>query len=374
MRHIFKDVPVIYGFSSKAPLGRYAGPLLDRYFQAAPAGEVGSGQVSTKLLGLFGPSSMTVTSGLRETDSQASVRRDQCRFIDDRLSPAQKVAFLHELLQRDMAEVRLFLDDLERFAGAIDPVQGAEPKTAAQLAAIRGDQAARDRYLAFARDADESSVRTRMMALARRIGWLTPAQEQSEFLAMLGERMARGQVGRDEMDLACARGRDAAGDPAAQPLVGNALKYAKIAPAAAMACLGSAQARARVLRSVSSTDPEEIAIAQGYLRHRPLVDAAEVRAVATAIGRMPASPAQVRALETLAQQRVSDAESLREIAGMFPLARTVQAQRAIAAILIRADHRVLGSAELARSLKQHRLKSPDGDDVIDALIRVLQAS
>ena len=43
MRHIFRNVPVIYGFSSKAPLGRSARPLLDRYFQSAPAGEIGSG-------------------------------------------------------------------------------------------------------------------------------------------------------------------------------------------------------------------------------------------------------------------------------------------------------------------------------------------
>jgi hypothetical protein len=375
MRNIFKDVPVIYGFSSKAPLGRYAGPLLDRYFQTAPAGEVGSGQVSPKLLGLFAPSSMTVTSGLRAGDPQAGVRRDACQFVDDRLSPAQKLAFLHELLQRDASEVRMYLDDLERFAGAIGPVQSAEPKAAAAFAAIAADHAARERYLTFARDADESSTRTRMMALARRIGWLSPQQEQAEFMSMLAERMARGQIGRDEMDLACARGGAGGGDvdPSVQPLVGHALKFAKIAPAAAMACLGSAQARARVLRGVTSSDPEEIAIAQGYLRHQPLADASEVRAVAAAIGRMPASAAQVRALETLAQQRVSDAESLRAIAGMFPLAKTVQAQRAIAAILIRADHRVLGQAELARSLRQHRLKSPDGEDVIDALIRVLQS-
>ncbi len=33
LRHVFKDVPVLYGFSSKAPLGRTAGPLLERYFQ-----------------------------------------------------------------------------------------------------------------------------------------------------------------------------------------------------------------------------------------------------------------------------------------------------------------------------------------------------
>jgi hypothetical protein len=81
----------------------------------------------------------------------------------------------------------------------------------------------------------------------------------------------------------------------------------------------------------------------------------------------------VRALETLAQQRVADPESLREIARLFPLAKSVQVQRAIASVLIRSDTRVLGQAELARSLKQTRLKSPDGSDVIDALIRVLQA-
>ena len=47
LRHVFKDVPVLYGFSSKAPLGRTAGPLLERYFQTAPAGEVASGRAES---------------------------------------------------------------------------------------------------------------------------------------------------------------------------------------------------------------------------------------------------------------------------------------------------------------------------------------
>src|SRR5205807_4032730 len=34
MRQIFVNVPLIYGFSAKAPLGATAGPLLDRYFQS----------------------------------------------------------------------------------------------------------------------------------------------------------------------------------------------------------------------------------------------------------------------------------------------------------------------------------------------------
>ena len=89
---------------------------------------------------------------------------------------------------------------------------------------------------------------------------------------------------------------------------------------------------------------------------------------------MTAPAAQVRALEALSKQRLADAQSLEEIAGMFPRARSLAVQRAIAAILIRADHSLLARAEVARSLRQHRLKSPDGSDVIDTLIRLLQST
>ena len=41
LRHIFKDVPVLYGFSSKAPLGRYAGPVARSLFPDRAAGRSG---------------------------------------------------------------------------------------------------------------------------------------------------------------------------------------------------------------------------------------------------------------------------------------------------------------------------------------------
>ncbi|HUR90624.1 MAG TPA: hypothetical protein VMZ74_16185 [Ramlibacter sp.] len=368
IRHIFRNVPVIYGFSSKAPLGRFAGPVLDKYFQSAGSGEIATGKPSAKLLGLFAPVSMTVTSGVTDADPQAGMRGDSCNFVDDRLSPAQKVEFMHRMLQRDMAEVRLYMEQLEHFIAAVGVTQRFEKKTAAAFDAIAADRGARERYLVSARDADEPSMRTRMMALARKVGWLSAAEEQTEFVRMIADRIARDRVGRDELDLACDRGRDTAGEAALK-----GLKFAKVSSAAALACMGNTEAHARVLRAVTSTNADEIEFARAYLRHRPLRDAGEVRAVASAIGRMPASGAQVRALETLAQQRVSDPEGLREIARLFPIAKSVDVQRAIAGILIRADHRVLGHADLARSLKATRLKSPDGDDVIDALIRVLQA-
>ena len=80
MRHIFKDVPVIYGFSSLAPLGRTAGPLLERYFQSAPVPEVGGGLVSGKLMSAFSNTALTVTSGLSDAEPQAQARRRASGF------------------------------------------------------------------------------------------------------------------------------------------------------------------------------------------------------------------------------------------------------------------------------------------------------
>ena len=374
LRHIFKDVPVLYGFSSKAPLGRTAGPLLERYFQTAPAGEVASGRASPTLLNLFGPSSMIADAGLTDADPHAGFRRDMCALADDQPSDAQKLAFVHAVLQRDMTEVRMLLDQLERYASSIGPAQRLRAEVAAALGAIEGDHRTRERYLEFARDADEATVQARMMALARSLRWLSPAQEQAEFLRMIADRMARGGVGKHEVDLVCSTHRERESGLARQLQATGAARPANVAHSAVLACLGSAPDHERTVRALTSSADEEVAIAQVYLRHRALANVGELRAVTSGIGRMTAAGAQVRALETLAKQRLADPQSLQEIARLFPLARSLEVQRAIAGILIRSDTKMLVRADLARSLRQHRLKSPDGNDMIDVLIRLLQST
>jgi hypothetical protein len=143
--------------------------------------------------------------------------------------------------------------------------------------------------------------------------------------------------------------------------------------AAAMASLGDAAGRARVLRALTSHDDVEVQLAQVYLSHHPITDVDELRLVASGITRMPRSGAQVRALDTLARHRLSDRQSLAELARLFPTAGSVDVQRAIAAVLIRADYQAIAKPEVARVLSQNRLKSPDGADIIDILIRRLQA-
>ena len=373
MRHIFRNVPVLYGFSSKAPLGRSAGPLLDRYFQSAPPGEIASGRASTKLVSLFAPSSMTVTAGLKDDDPHAGFRRDVCHFSDDRLADAQKLAFVHDVLRRDPAEVRMFLDHLERYSASLGAPQRQAPGTAAALGAIADDHAARARFLEFARDADQPGVRMRMVGLARSLGWLSPAEEHTEFLRMIADQMKRDAVGTAEVDLVCGRNEGGEAGSALQPLSARAAQDGKVAHAAVLACLGSADAHARTVRALTSRNDDDVAIAQVYLRHRPFADVGELRAIASGIARMPVSEAQVRALDTLAQQRLDDPQTLAELLRLFPRARSVDVQRAIAGVLIRSNYQTLARADVARTLREGRVKSPTGADVIDALIRRLQA-
>jgi hypothetical protein len=191
---------------------------------------------------------------------------------------------------------------------------------------------------------------------------------------MVADRMSRDDIGKHEVDLVCSTRQGPRPELVRQLQASDAARPDRVAHAAVLACLGDERAHERTVRALTSALDDDVAVAQAYLRHRPLAGVNEVRAVASGIGRMTAPGAQVRALETLGKQRLADPQSLQEIARLFPQARSLQVQRAIAGILIRSDTKMLARSDLARSLRQHRLKSPDGQDVIDVLIRLLQST
>jgi len=373
MRQIFMNVPAIYGFSSIAPVGPTAAAILGRYFQAAGTGEIGSGRASSRLLGHFAGHAMVATSGLTDADPQAAYRRDICQFADDRLSAAQKLGFIHRLLNRETAEARMFLDRIEEYAASLSATDRQVPAVASAFDEIARDQEARVRYLDFARDADQPAIRARMMKLARSLGWLSPAELRAELMQMFSQQLARDAVRTADVDLACSlnEGRDL--DQELDRLQLSPAQASKPGHAAVLACLGSTEGHARVLEALTSADDGNVAIAQVYLYHRPITDVTELRVVSTAIASMNGSPAQIRAIETLARHRLSDRQSLEPLIRLFPETKSVGVQTAIASALIRADYRSIAKPELAQTLRQHRLKLPQGEDLIDVLIRRLQA-
>jgi hypothetical protein len=205
MRYIFKDVPAIYGFSSVAPLGPTAASMLRGYFQSGGGGEIGSGRGSASCRATS-RQSMVTSAG--DSDARAADRRDVCQFSDDRLSAAQRLAFVHRLLGREMAEARMFLDRIEKYAASLSATERRPPAVARELEAIATDQEARARYLDFARDADQPAVRARMIALAGDLGWLSPAEQRAELMQMIADQVARNKVGAADVDLICTLNKD----------------------------------------------------------------------------------------------------------------------------------------------------------------------
>ncbi len=372
MRMIFDDVPVIYGFSSKAPVGSMAGTMLEKYFRSAAGTEIGTGRASGRLLGFFTGHSMAVASGLSESDPRADFRRDVCQFSNDGLTPAQKLGFVHQLMRGEMAEVRMFLDRIEKYVGSLGDTERQAPATAQALRDIARDEDARARYLEFARDADQPAVRVRMIKLAHRLGWLSPDDERSELTQMISDQLARHAISPAEVDLVCALNKEGTLNPELSRLQRSSAHPDMVAHAAVLACLGSREARARVIEALTSSNDEEVQIAQLYLRYRPMTDVTELRVVTSRIAGMSNAKAQVHALDTLASLRLSDRETLEELTRLFPTAESPDVQTAIAGILLRSDYEAIATPGLVQTLRESRLKSPASGDAIDVLLRRLQ--
>jgi hypothetical protein len=212
-----------------------------------------------------------------------------------------------------------------------------------------------------------------MIQLAGTLGWLSPTDQRAELVRMIGDLLARKTMGSTEVDLICSLNSDHELDPERYRLALSPSQGNRVTHAATLACLGSAEGRARVLQALTSRDDADVQIAEVYLRHRPITDIDELRAVASGITRMTGAGAQVRALDVLARHRLSDRQSLDELARWFPAADSLDVQRAIAAVFIHSDYRLLPQPEFLRVLRQSRLKSSSGEDIIDILIRRVQA-
>ena len=367
MRRIFSKVPVIYGFSSAAPVGPTAAMLLGRYFASSATGEIFTGRPSPRLLSIFSRNSMTVTSGLQ--DAKAGYQRDVCRFYDERLGIAQKVAFVHSLLRRDMGEVRPFFERIEKlFEGMGEDVRKS-PEFTQAIAKVAADREAREAYLGFERRQRDAALRARMIALAKTVGWLSDEEWRAEVVAMVNDVLA-GPMGFVEVDLVCSLNRSRELDREAARVKLPAGRAARTTQAAAMACFGNPQAHAQVVQALASGDDQDIQAAQAYLRHRPL-PREELREVALGIARRAGNGLPVRALDTLARLHVADREVLEELTRAFAGARSVSVQRAIAEVFLRSDPRAIPRTELVSVLRQHRLKAPGGEDLIDVLLKKL---
>jgi hypothetical protein len=348
--------------------------LINRYFDRGGRGEFGSGRANASLLRVFGRNSMVRVTGARESEPLAAERRRICGYFDERQDAAGKVRFMHGLLRENPAAAEAHFSRIEKAFASFTDSDRRSPAFSQALAEVSADDAARARYLASVRAEGQPALRSRMIALAGTLGWLSPAQQRAETVAMINDALARNAMGFAEVDLVCSLNQDGALDAEAQRIAAPAARGRGATHAAVMACLGSEQAHGEMLRALSSPSEKDVRIAQAYFRHRPIEEREELRLLAREITRMPgAGAAQVRALDTLGRLHISDREILEGLSRAFADAKSVNVQRAIAEVFIRSDHKAIHRGNLVGILREHRLEPPGrGQDLIDVLIARLQ--
>lgn len=366
MRRVFPAVPAIYGFSAVAPLGQTAGPILQRYFQSGGAPLIGSGRTNRRLLSAFSVHGMTVAHGVRPGEPDARYRADVCRFVDEREDHASRLRFVHEILKRNVTEMRFFLDRIERFLAALPAGERDDPAFQAALKDIAADTAARAAFLGYARDAVQPGVRARMIDVAQRLNWLSEAGARDEVAALVRDLLARPAIRTGDIGLACRlAARYPLGDAAPAASLGRSDQ------AAVLACLGQPAAHAQLVSALSTGVPADADAVEMYVQHRAFTPD-EIRTAIADIGEMHDPAAQARALDILARHGITGIDALTALVNLYPLASTPAVQRAIAGILIRSDYRALASTQVIAMLRAFRLPERNGNAMVDILIRRLE--
>lgn len=378
IRRIFYDVPALYGFGKKAPLGPAAASALARYFRSPGstremirvhenlARGAGPRFANHRLVSRFADTQMRVVGGLTRAEPKARVRAEMCKFFDDRLTPAVKLDFIGQLLKREMAEVRMYLERVETYLEGVTDETMRSPEWRASLSRIAADDGARERYLQFARDADPPPVRVRMMDAARRLGWLTPAKVRQEHVQLVQAMLEAPRLGMGEADLICKLAN-------AQNIKPNELRFhARSGPglSVARACLGDADARQTVRAYLLSKDEEIFLGAQILFDFHPMTPS-ELVWYATEIGRRTGGvAASERALHVIARQDVSDRVVLDAFMGLLTLDLAKETKHAIAPVFLFADWSQVDRPKLIEAVRKTGLAD---DGALGFLLRRLES-
>lgn len=365
MRRIFPGVPVIYGFPSVAPLGPVAGMTLEAYFREHGPSEITRGRPGRQLLDHFASFGLQAVSGVREQGADAQARAEMCSFADDRVDDAQRIAAIHLVLRRPMSEVMPQIQRLQSHAADLRSRSASTPAVRSAWASLQDDLMARLRFLAFARASASAEERAGLLDLADDLGWLTADEKRREWERLWRDMLAQPEVGLSDIALACARdARDALDTSQAPSVVAEDAGHTAL-----LACLGSDAARQQVLSLLSSDDPERVSVAQAYLRQRPLLDPGEVLRVTRAIAQMPSAETQARAIEALGRSAPLKPDMLAVLMQVYEKTGSWHVQNAIAGVLIRADAQSLPRADWLQALERARLPAPDGEPLVDVLMR-----
>ena len=97
-----------------------------------------------------------------------------------------------------------------------------------------------------------------MIKVAAALGWLNPSEERAELVRAIADQIAFDTVTVADVDLACSLNRDGSLDIEQWRALLPKSTLQRPANAGVLACLGSNDARVRVLEALTSADVEDV--------------------------------------------------------------------------------------------------------------------
>jgi hypothetical protein len=177
LRRVFSGVPLLYGFSSVAPSGKYTAPLLQRYLHAKGdyrrwlEGAEHAGH-NVELLTAFHGTGLVQTNGLMPGEPGAADRDLVCRLYDEHVAIEERLHIILDIMSRP--DFLVFLPTIQVFLDR-HPPDTLSASEAAVFDDIRRCDVARQRVRGLVDRLGASVLQLELAHTARHLGWMTSA-------------------------------------------------------------------------------------------------------------------------------------------------------------------------------------------------------
>jgi len=205
LRRSFMGVPRIYGFSSVAPRGEIAAPLLQRYFERK--GDYGrylavaarDTQPNKDLLSSFPYTSLVQTTGLTPLEPAAGDRALICNVYDDTQTVAERLRIVQQLFAR--SDFLSFVPSVEVFLRR-HPSAELHGEERRLFRGLQAQATARQQVLEQVDSLHVSALKMQLAHLALQLEWITA--DEFRRLAEEGVRQLLAEpLSTEVVDITC---------------------------------------------------------------------------------------------------------------------------------------------------------------------------
>lgn len=218
MKRSFPGVQRLYGFNTKAPLGRQIRPIIEQYHQQIPDYEAHLNQIpdlaslkpddlNTVLANLLSKKGLVQTSGLKTTDAAYPFSQNICRLHSLNTVMAAKLGVVREMLSGETRK-RYIPSTVGFLKRNIEAIKG-DSAAVQVLATMRADQDLQAKIQVIEDEQKSEILKVDVLFLQWAVGWITKDEFDAKVKSILKATLQDLSV--ENIDKLCAISNDGYG-------------------------------------------------------------------------------------------------------------------------------------------------------------------